>query len=219
MVLTMSQKFQYIPVFTLICVVLLLNLFSIRYKTCVRDERAHYLYGSKILAGNPDRAMGLFSTMPFTSINVLPTSITKILNPLNKSKQFSNIISGWHSGRCVTMLFSLLLALYVYRWTKELYGYPAAIFSMFLYTFSPNMIAHSRLITTDLYAACLITIATYYFWKFVNNGGWRRGVISAVTLGISQLAKYTSLFLYPIFFLSLSLSIAMPGALIWLSLS
>ncbi len=36
---------------------------------------------------------------------------------------------------------------------------PSAFFSLALYILSPNILAHSRLITTDLYATASITIA------------------------------------------------------------
>ena len=45
----------------------------------------------------------------------------------------------------------------------------------------------------------MTTIALYYFWRFLKLGGPGRALISAATLGLSQLAKYTCVYLYPIF--------------------
>src|SRR5438105_4061741 len=39
----------------------------------------------------------------------------------------------------------------------------------------------------------------YHFWHFLKLGGKRRALFSAVTLGLSQLAKYSCVYLYPIF--------------------
>jgi hypothetical protein len=61
--------------------------------------------------------------------------------------------------------------------------------------------AHSQLVTTDLYAVCMITISVYYFWRFNHERSWKNALISAMALGIGQLAKFTSVFLYPLFIL------------------
>jgi hypothetical protein len=44
----------------------------------------------------------------------------------------------------------------------------------------------------------MTTMALYHFWHFLKLGGKRRALFSAVTLGLSQLAKYSCVYLYPI---------------------
>ena len=187
--------------FILLGIFLLLNVFSIRYKTITFDERGHYRYGMQMWEGDPSRSTRYMdSKMPFAALNVLPRKIGQWLGLQSQSSEFPEKLS-FHirTGRYITILFSLLLAFYVYRWAKELYGPVAGLFSLFIYTFSPNIIAHSRLVTTDLYGVGMTTIAVYYFRRFVKSGGWKAAGASAVTLGVAQLAKYTSLYLYPIF--------------------
>src|SRR5207248_5373762 len=53
----------------------------------------------------------------------------------------------------------------------------------------------------DLPAALMTTVALYYFWRFLKLGGTGRAFLSAGTLGLSQLAKYSCIYLYPIFLL------------------
>jgi hypothetical protein len=65
--------------------------------------------------------------------------------------------------------------------------------------FDPNLLAHGQLVTADLPAALMTTMALYHFWHFLKLGGKQRAVFSAVTLGLSQLAKYSCVYLYPIF--------------------
>ena len=45
----------------------------------------------------------------------------------------------------------------------------------------------------------MTTVALYHFWQFLKFGGKGRALLSAVTLGLSQLAKYSCIYLYPIF--------------------
>jgi hypothetical protein len=47
----------------------------------------------------------------------------------------------------------------------------------------------------------MVLLALRAFWDFLNRGGWRRATASAVLLGLAQLAKYTAMYLYPIFIL------------------
>ncbi len=178
------------------------NVASMRRLAPTADEGHHCLYGWNILGGNPDRVIGEEGfnpgVMPITALNAVPVRIAALLG---SGREEYLLEEPTVAGRLVTLLFSLLLAVYVYTWSGKLYGKTAAGFSLILYAFSPNIIAHSRLITTDLYTAGAVTVSLYYFWKFLKFGGRKRAAASAVTLGLAQLTKYTCLFLYPIFFL------------------
>jgi hypothetical protein len=104
-------------------------------------------------------------------------------------------------GRYATIALSLILAAYVFTWCYQLYGRQAALLSLSLYVFDPNFLAHGQLVTADLPAALMITMALYHFWQFLKLGGKERALLSATTLGLSQLAKYSCVYLYPIFVL------------------
>jgi len=196
-----SRKTEKIFLFLLLAVIFLLNILSIRYKTLTDDESSYHIpYGLRILKLNSDRMPFdsesiVNGTMPFTSLNVIPLKIAQGLRPGSLRSFLYNI----NTARFITVLFSLLLALYVFKWSKELYGPVAGFFSLIIYAFSPNIIAHSRLVTTDLYSACMVTIACYYFRRFIKYGGWDKAAVSAFSLGLAQLTKYSCLLLYPVF--------------------
>jgi 4-amino-4-deoxy-L-arabinose transferase-like glycosyltransferase len=99
----------------------------------------------------------------------------------------------------VTVAFSLVVAIVLFRWARDLYGDAAGLVALALYMLSPNIIAHSRLITTDVFALGMILISMYCFWRFLKFGGWRNAVLSAFMVGLSQLAKYVAIFLFPVF--------------------
>lgn len=166
------------------------------------DEPCHLDYGTRILQFRSSRTE-IFddSKMPFSALNALTYISAKKIIPL-AGKYFD-----WNmrtrmaeaAGRLTTIVFSLLLGVYIFKWSKEIYGISSGIFSLFLYAFSPNIIAHSQLITTDLYAALMVTLSVFYFWRFIKFGGQGRALLSASMLGLSQLAKYTCIALYPMF--------------------
>jgi Dolichyl-phosphate-mannose-protein mannosyltransferase len=185
----------------LLTVFVLIHITSLRHKGNTTDEWVHYEYGHRVLHGAPQRTRTIDSSkMPFSSINAMTSeSLAALARTAGTSVDMS--ISGQvKRGRYGTIVLSLLLALYVLKWSYELYGRNGALLSLSLYVFDPNLLAHSHLVTTDLPAALMTTMALYHFWHFLKLGGVGRALLSAATLGLSQLAKYTCIYLYPIFF-------------------
>ncbi len=104
-------------------------------------------------------------------------------------------------ARIPIVLLSVLLGFYVFVWGKELYGSVGGLFALFLYAFNPNILAHSRLATTDIGVTFFMFIAIYYFWKFINQPTKKSMITSGTTLGLALLCKFTAVLLLPIFFL------------------
>jgi len=156
------------------------------------DEPTHHRYGLQILDLNSDRFDD--SKMPISALNALPYWVGQKLS----DGGLKTLLLNAEIGRIFTMLFSVLLGFYVFKWSKELYGIPAAYFSLILYAFDPNILAHSRLITTDLYAAFGLTVFCYCFYRFLKAPNWKTGLWAALALGFSQLLKYSNVFLYPL---------------------
>lgn len=184
----------------LLAMLLLIQTTSLRHLGLTNDESLHYQYGYRVLCGAPDRTGALnSSTMPFSSVHAMTSMNMAVLArttglPLNTSWPAQII-----RGRYATIALSLLLALYVLIWSYELYGRNGALLSLGLYVFDPNLLAHGRLVTADLPASLMVTVALYHFWHFLKSGGTQRALFSALTLGLSQLAKYSCVYLYPIF--------------------
>jgi hypothetical protein len=184
----------------LLALLLVLHLTSLHHKELTYDEPTHYHYGYRVLQGTPQRTGAInSSTMPFSSLHAMTSEWLAVLrNTLGFS-----VDTSWNGqikrGRYATIILSLLLALYVSRWSYELYGRKGALLSLTLFVFDPNLLAHGQLVTADLPAALMTTMALYHFWQFLKFSGKGRAVLSAVTLGLSQLAKYSCIYLYPTF--------------------
>ena len=98
-------------------------------------------------------------------------------------------------SRLPILLFSILLGIYVYRWAKQAYSKKVALVALFLFVLSPNIIAHSRLVTTDLGVTASFFIALFYFYKFIKKPSWLNIVLSGIALGVAQLVKYSNILL------------------------
>src|SRR5437762_10316762 len=184
----------------LLAVLLLIQITSLHHKGLATDEPLHYVYGYRVLNGAPERTSALnSSTMPFSSVHAM-TSINLAVFARTAGLPLDTSWNGQVTrGRYAAIALSLLLALYVLKWSYELYGRNGALLSLSLYVFDPNLLAHGQLVTADLPAALMTTAALYHFWHFLKLGGKGRALLSAVTLGLSQLAKYSCIYLYPIF--------------------
>lgn len=179
---------------------LMISLLSLRRHTATYDEPAHLQYGRQLLAGDAGRFDD--SKMPISALNALPARLAAGLPP----GAVRSRLEGLAAARLMTVGFSLLVAWGVYRWSKALYGFTPAIFGLFLYVFDPNLIAHSQLVTTDLYAAGMTLLAGWGLWRYRQRRSLGRGLAFAGLLGLSQLAKYTCSVLYPLLGLALLLS-------------
>jgi 4-amino-4-deoxy-L-arabinose transferase-like glycosyltransferase len=182
-------------VLLLLAGILVLDVASMRHLTPTYDEPAHLRYGQQLLDLDSTRFDD--SKMPFSALNAIPARLATALGLLAPADTAGPI----RVGRFVTVAFSLLTASVVFRWARDLYGPAAGLLSLALYAFDPNLLAHSQLVTTDMYAAGMTTLALYAFWRFLKLGGRGRAAASALVLGLSQLSKYTATALFPLFVL------------------
>jgi len=102
-------------------------------------------------------------------------------------------------ARVPIVLLAVILGLYVFLWSKQLYGSGAGLFALLLYSFSPNILAYSRLATQDLGVAAFMFISTYYFWKYMTCPGAKSLTTCGVVTGMAILTKLTALLLFPIY--------------------
>mgnify|MGYP001567629925 FL=1 len=87
----------------------------------------------------------------------------------------------------------------VWKWARERYGDVAAIMSLTLLAFSPTILAHGRLVTTDMGAATGILAATYCFIKFLRKQNTHTFWWAVLSLGLALLAKFNTVLLGPYF--------------------
>lgn len=182
------------------------GLIIISKNSVTNDEMDHWSYGKRVLMNRPEKIYPYddASAMPISGFNALPRAVEQLINPgLEKSDMgFSDIMNG----RYITLLICLLIGIYIYKWVKESFDENAAIFSLFLFVFCPNINANATLLTTDAYAALFTLTTAYYFQKFILKSSWKNFLFFSVSIAVSQVVKQ-SLVLLPVFFGILSLII------------
>ena len=169
-----------IALVALLSLLFLVEAASIRGKSLTNDAPEHLGYGLRILHGDATRFDD--SKMPVSAWNALPKRLAEMLEP----GALQRFLAADATARYPTMVASLVLAWLVFHWSRKLYGFAAGLLSLTLEVFDPNLLAHSRFVTTDLYAALTVTLTLYTFWRFLNaedrRSRIRRGLASRTRL-------------------------------------
>lgn len=101
------------------------------------------------------------------------------------------------TGRAMMTLFSAATGLLIFCWARRQFGTAAGFFSLTLYAFCPNVLAHAPLATSDMAAAFFLLATMGAFWRHLSNPTWVNGAVSAVALGLACVAKYSAALLPP----------------------
>ena len=104
-------------------------------------------------------------------------------------------------------IFFILSAIIVFLWAKQLSGYSAALLALFLFAFSPTVLAHSRFVTTDVPALFGVLLSSYFFVHYLKNQSKKNLAMAGVAFGVAELTKF-SLFLLAPFFIVLAIAYA-----------
>jgi 4-amino-4-deoxy-L-arabinose transferase-like glycosyltransferase len=101
-------------------------------------------------------------------------------------------------ARWACIPLSLLGGVFCYRWATQMYGVGAGLFSLAVWCFCPNILAHGQLITSDAAAASLSIAAGYTLWRWLRQPTWWHTIASGLTLGLAELAKMSLLIFVPL---------------------
>lgn len=177
---------------------------SLKVKSATNDEPTHLSYGTRAVQQGTFLRVdsGHDATMPVSALNAWSAEVGR-KRLLERGEE-----PGQHDllfyGRLPTVALALLLTLLVFSWARELFGTWAGLFAAALCSLSPNVLAHGRLITTDVPLTLGMFAATYTFWRYLRAPSWGRLVVAALAFGAAQLTKVTAVFLIPVFLLILA---------------
>lgn len=102
-------------------------------------------------------------------------------------------------ARLPIILITILLGILVFHWSSELNGRIAGLFSLLLFAFDPNIIAHGHMVTHDIAISAAMLLNLYFVWRFLKNPSVRSLVIAGVTFGIALITKFSAPLLLPMY--------------------
>jgi hypothetical protein len=101
-------------------------------------------------------------------------------------------------GRLPVMLSTICLATLVARWARDMYGTWGGTIALGLCVFDPNLIAHGRLVTTDMGFTLFLLLAVYLFWRFTRSPSLLLLISSGIAAGLAQSVKFSAILVLPI---------------------
>ncbi|HEV3344946.1 MAG TPA: glycosyltransferase family 39 protein [Pirellulales bacterium] len=102
-------------------------------------------------------------------------------------------------GRLVSIATLLVTCGLCYGYARGLYGRQSALLALLIVCFSPNMLAHGRLVTPDIYLAAAIMGSLWAFDRLLNRPTWTRSISLGLCLGAAALCKLPGLLLFLLF--------------------
>jgi hypothetical protein len=101
-------------------------------------------------------------------------------------------------ARAVIILLTLMLGIVVACWAGQLYGAPSAVVAVFLFAFSPALLAHGHLVTLDASGALGFTATAWATWRLIERANPGTALATGAALGIASLLKLSGIVLLPV---------------------
>jgi 4-amino-4-deoxy-L-arabinose transferase-like glycosyltransferase len=95
-------------------------------------------------------------------------------------------------GRVPMIMLAALGAVFTFLWARDLFGPSAGILAAGLYSFSPNLLAHGMLVTSDVPVATFIMMTLYLFWKGFEKPLWYVHLATGLALGAAMTTKFSA---------------------------
>jgi hypothetical protein len=101
-------------------------------------------------------------------------------------------------GRVPVLVLGLLLGLYVFFWSRSLWGTRGAALALLLYATCPVVLAHSGLVTMDVGLALFWTATLFHLRTYLRGGAYRHLGVAGIALGCTLAAKFSGVFILPV---------------------
>lgn len=101
-------------------------------------------------------------------------------------------------GRAMIALWSVAIGLVVYVWAKRLFGPTGGLISLAVFAFSPTMLAHGRLVTTDCAVTLFFMCSLASIWWMLHKVSPASVLLSAGSLACLFLSKMSAPLIIPV---------------------
>jgi 4-amino-4-deoxy-L-arabinose transferase-like glycosyltransferase len=158
------------------------------WATAFRDKDAYYFFGHAFLYGRQP------GTWPQPDTNQPATTLPP--GPQAFYNQADDLV---FLGRMPILALGLGLALLVFVWAREWFGFAGGLLALTLFCFDPNFIAHSGLVTTDVAVSLFLFGAVYFMWRTCRQVAAANVILFLLFFGLAFATKFSAVLLIPIF--------------------
>jgi hypothetical protein len=191
-----------------------LGLTSMAGNSAIVDEVAHIPSGYSYLHYGDYRLNPEHPPL-IKDLAALPLQFMHLRFPVDEPSWTTDINGQWEAGwnfiyhlgnnadaiifwaRLPILLLAIVFGAFLYWFCRRRWGTAVALLTLFFYVLSPNFLAHSTLVTTDLGASVFIFLAIVAFARFTEKPGVSNMFLLSLALAGAQLAKFSAVLLYP----------------------
>jgi dolichyl-phosphate-mannose-protein mannosyltransferase len=106
------------------------------------------------------------------------------------------VITFW--PRVMMIPITLALGVLIFVVTRKLFGEAAAVISVALYVLEPTVLAHGRIVHTDVPAAAAYLFFFFSLYQYSERPGIKRAAMLALACAAALLTKFSMLILLPV---------------------
>lgn len=114
---------------------------------------------------------------------------------------------AWRA-RAMNIVLGVMLGVLLWSSAARFFSVAAANFALALFAFSPSLIAHFSLATTDGAATLLIFATAWQVVLWRHDTGWKSVLLSGLVFGLLLLAKFSTV---PMFIMALGWTLVLTG--------
>jgi hypothetical protein len=216
----MKKYTSYISVVILLLIVAISGFLMLKVSSqdsAIMDELAHIPAGYGYVKYldyrlNPEHPPLL------KALSAVPLLFMNLDFPLDQSSWATDVNGQWDAGnqfiykyndgkadpiifwaRLFPIILTLLLIIFVYLWSKELFGPVWALLPAFFVGLSPNFLAHGHYVTTDIASTFGFFIGAWAYVKYLISPSKGKLWVAGIAFGVAQLLKFSAVLLVPLF--------------------
>ncbi len=156
----------------------------------------------KMLAAVPLLALGVEAPRPATADGALPRERTEQTLAAFWRANTGRFESVAFWARVPAILLTLVLGVVVYLFARRLFGRVAAALAVALFAFEPTVLAHGRVVQTDVPAALAYLLFFLALDSYLRAPTWRRALALGAALGLGLVTKFSLAVLAPVMLLT-----------------
>ena len=100
--------------------------------------------------------------------------------------------------RAFMIFLSVALGILIFLYARDLFGDRAACLSVALFAFDPTVLAHGRIVHTDMAAGLVYLLFFYALRGYLRKPTWRRSLIVGLVSGLALATKFSMIMMLPL---------------------
>ena len=105
-------------------------------------------------------------------------------------------LSFW--PRVPAIMLTVLLGLLIFKFARKLFGSLAAVLAVALFTLEPTVLAHGRVVQTDIPAALGYLLLFFAMYRYAKGPSFKQAAWIGAAAGLALLAKFSMLLAGPV---------------------